>query len=50
VDSLDPAIAATRAAGGLVLDPVVAPSGERICVCDDPQGAAFALRERRPLQ
>jgi predicted enzyme related to lactoylglutathione lyase len=49
VDALDPAIAATHAAGGLALDPVVAPSGERVCVCDDPQGAAFALRERRPL-
>ena len=49
VDALDPVIAATRAAGGLVLDPVVAPTGERVCVCDDPQGAAFALRERRPL-
>ena len=40
--------AATRAAGGLVLDPIVLPSGERVCVCDDPQGAAFALMERRP--
>src|SRR5258706_778156 len=49
VDALDPPMAATRATGGLVLDPVVAPSGERVCVCDDPQGAAFALRERRPF-
>ena len=48
VDALEPAIAATRAAGGVVLDPIVLPSGERACVCDDPQGAAFALRERRP--
>jgi predicted enzyme related to lactoylglutathione lyase len=47
VDSLDRAIKAAREAGGVVLDPIVAPSGERICVCDDPQGAAFALRERR---
>ena len=46
VDSLDAAIAAARAGGGLVLDPVVAPSGERVCVCDDPQGAAFGFRER----
>jgi predicted enzyme related to lactoylglutathione lyase len=43
VDALEPAIAATRAAGGLVLDPIVLPSGERVCVCDDPEGAAFAL-------
>jgi predicted enzyme related to lactoylglutathione lyase len=48
VDVLEHAIAATRAAGGVVLDPIVLPSGERVCVCDDPQGAAFALRERRP--
>ena len=47
VDALEPAIAATRAAGGIVLDSFVLPSGERACVCDDPEGAAFALRERR---
>jgi predicted enzyme related to lactoylglutathione lyase len=47
VDALEPAIAATRAAGGLVLDPVDLPSGERVCGCDDPQGAAFGLLERR---
>jgi predicted enzyme related to lactoylglutathione lyase len=47
VDALEPAMAATRAAGGIALDPVVLPTGERICVFDDPQGAAFALRERR---
>jgi predicted enzyme related to lactoylglutathione lyase len=47
VDALEPAIATTRAAGGLVLDPIVLPSGERVCVCDDPQGAAFAMLERR---
>jgi predicted enzyme related to lactoylglutathione lyase len=45
VDALEPAIASTRAAGGVALDPIVLPSGERACVCDDPQGAAFALRE-----
>jgi hypothetical protein len=33
-----------------VLEDTVVPSGDRICVCDDPQGAAFALRERRPHQ
>lgn len=48
VDRLEPAISATRAAGGLVLEPFVLPNGQRCCVCDDPQGAAFALRERRP--
>jgi predicted enzyme related to lactoylglutathione lyase len=28
-----------------VVDSAVAPNGDRIAVCDDPQGAAFALRE-----
>jgi uncharacterized protein len=45
VDALEPAISATRKAGGLAIEPVVLPSGERVCVCDDPQGAAFALLE-----
>jgi hypothetical protein len=49
VNTLDAAIGATRAAGGVVLDPAALPSGERICVCEDPQGGAFAFRERRPL-
>jgi predicted enzyme related to lactoylglutathione lyase len=49
VDVLEDAMAAARAAGGAVLDPIVLPSGERVCVCADPQGAAFALRERRRL-
>ncbi|MGA3121827.1 MAG: VOC family protein [Polyangiaceae bacterium] len=47
VDDLQTAIAATRATGGVATDPIVLPSGERLGVCDDPQGAAFALRERR---
>jgi len=37
---------AVRAAGGLVLDPVTLPNGDRVAVCDDPQGAAFALHAR----
>jgi predicted enzyme related to lactoylglutathione lyase len=47
VGALDAAVAMTRAAGGVVLDPFVLPGGERLFVCDDPQGAAFALCERR---
>jgi predicted enzyme related to lactoylglutathione lyase len=47
VDALEPAVEAARAAGGLALDPIVLPSGDRACVCDDPQGAAFGVRERR---
>ena len=47
VDALDVAIATVRAAGGLALDPFSLPSGGRGCACDDAQGAAFGLRERR---
>jgi predicted enzyme related to lactoylglutathione lyase len=47
VAELDSAVETTRAAGGLVLEPIVLPGGDRLFVCDDPQGAAFALRERR---
>ncbi len=43
VPSLDPALARVRAAGGLVIGPITLPSGARVAVCDDPQGAAFAL-------
>jgi len=46
VAALDPALAVVRAAGGLALDPVTLPTGGRVAVCDDPQGAAFALQER----
>ena len=45
VAALSPALATIRAAGGLVLDPVTLPNGTHIAVCDDPQGAAFALQE-----
>jgi uncharacterized protein len=47
VAALGPALAAVRAAGGLVLDPVTLPNGTRLAVCDDPQGAAFALQEEQ---
>jgi uncharacterized protein len=47
VDSLDEAVARVRSAGGLTLDPIELPSGDRVAVCDDPQGAAFALHELR---
>jgi uncharacterized protein len=47
VEALDPALTATRAAGGVTLDPITLPSGARVCVCEDPQGAAFALQQRR---
>jgi predicted enzyme related to lactoylglutathione lyase len=47
VAALDPALATVRDAGGVVVEVSSLPSGERVAVCDDPQGAAFALRERR---
>jgi uncharacterized protein len=40
------AAAAVRAAGGLALEPVALASGQRIVVCEDAQGAAFALMQR----
>lgn len=43
--ALDAALAVVRAAGGLVIGPITLPSGARVAVCDDPQGAAFALCE-----
>ncbi len=45
VASLDAAMSAVRAAGGLVIGPFTLPTGEQIAVCDDPQGAAFAIRQ-----
>ena len=50
VAALAPALATVRAAGGLVLDPVTLPNGARVAVCDDPQGAAFALQEEKVEQ
>lgn len=46
VADIDRALAAARAAGGIVVGPTVRVGGFRIAVCDDAQGAAFALRER----
>jgi predicted enzyme related to lactoylglutathione lyase len=44
--SLGAAMDTVRAGGGKVLGPLVLPRGERIAICDDPQGAAFAIRDR----
>jgi predicted enzyme related to lactoylglutathione lyase len=44
VVDLDRAIARVRAERGTALGPFALPDGERVVVCDDPQGAAFALR------
>jgi predicted enzyme related to lactoylglutathione lyase len=43
VAALPPAIAAVRAAGGLVLEPITLPDGSVVAVCDDAEGAAFAI-------
>jgi predicted enzyme related to lactoylglutathione lyase len=45
VAALEPGLVAVRAAGGAVVGVTVLPNGDRIAVCDDPAGAAFALRE-----
>jgi predicted enzyme related to lactoylglutathione lyase len=45
VRDLDAALAVVRARGGLVADGPRASGGARVAVCDDPQGAAFALQE-----
>lgn len=47
VDAFEACVDRARAGGGVVLESIVLPGGERICACDDPQGAAFALRQRR---
>lgn len=47
VAELDTAIARVEAAGGSSLGPIALESGDRLAVCDDPQGAAFALYEPR---
>jgi uncharacterized protein len=45
VPSLEPSMNAVRAAGGAVIGPITLPGGERIAICDDPQGAAFAIQD-----
>jgi uncharacterized protein len=40
---LERAASHIRANGGIVLGPTTLPDGRRVAVCDDPQGAQFAL-------
>ncbi len=43
---LDDAVSTVKAEGGQILHgPMEIPGGDRICVCMDPQGGAFALHE-----
>lgn len=45
-DDLDAAVERVGANGGqVIMPPVVVPGGDRISVCMDPQGGAFALHE-----
>jgi predicted enzyme related to lactoylglutathione lyase len=46
VMALGPALGVVSGAGGVHLEPLLLPNGDRMAVCDDPQGAAFALLER----
>jgi predicted enzyme related to lactoylglutathione lyase len=45
VATLGAAVEAVRAGGGSVLPLIELAGGDRVAVCEDPQGAAFALRE-----
>jgi predicted enzyme related to lactoylglutathione lyase len=45
VPVLDRAVEMVRSHGGLVAGVFTLGNGDRLAVCDDPQGAAFALRE-----
>lgn len=45
VASVDSAVEWSRGAGGTATEPVETPSGERIAICEDPQGAAFGVME-----
>jgi predicted enzyme related to lactoylglutathione lyase len=47
VADLAGSLARVRQQGGKALDPVTQASGDRIAPCEDPQGAAFALYQRR---
>jgi predicted enzyme related to lactoylglutathione lyase len=44
VAALEPALAAVQAGGGSLVGPFLLAGGARVAVCQDPQGAAFALR------
>jgi len=48
VAALEAALAAVAAGGGVVVARAALPDGARIAVCDDAQGAAFALMEQTP--
>ncbi|RYZ02148.1 MAG: hypothetical protein EOO73_33035 [Myxococcales bacterium] len=45
VPSLEAAAAKVKSAGGVVLAPTKLENGDRLAMCEDPQGAAFMLHE-----
>lgn len=47
VQVLSVSVNAVLASGGVVVDQLTLSTGERIAVCQDPQGAAFALQDQR---
>ncbi len=47
VGVLSVSVNAVLASGGVVVDQLTLSTGERIAVCQDPQGAAFALQDQR---
>lgn len=48
VPDLGTALEIVKSSGGLAIGPVTLPNGDALAVCDDPQGAAFALLESPP--
>jgi predicted enzyme related to lactoylglutathione lyase len=46
VAAVEPAVSAVKAAGGVVATELTVPTGERVAICEDPQGAAFSLGDR----
>jgi hypothetical protein len=47
VENLAGSLAAVRELGGLTLPPTETADGDLVAACDDPQGAAFGLYQRR---
>jgi uncharacterized protein len=45
VPDLDGGVATVRSLGGLVVDQLILPNGDRLAICDDAQGAAFTLHQ-----
>jgi predicted enzyme related to lactoylglutathione lyase len=50
VRDLEDTLCRVRARGGKVNGPLTLPGGDRVAQCDDPQGAAFGLRESAALE